>query len=89
MKIADRVTIICIAFNMKNGLKRRLKVLSFRINYSKELIIIDNGSTGSLLKSSRRWVSQRSGKYVCSDNFYGKKEHAYCGLFNQSSRYAF
>jgi len=84
MKIADRVyDLFCIASTMKNGLKRRLKVLSFRIifNYQRASLSSINGKVreSKTPEIIRRWVVT-IGKYVCSDNFYGKG-NAYCGLF--------
>lgn len=82
MKIADRVTIICIAYNHEKWIEETLESVRLQDYYSKELIIIDNGSTDLTPEIIRRWVSQRSGN-MSVQAIYMKEEMPYCGLFNQ------
>jgi glycosyltransferase involved in cell wall biosynthesis len=82
MKIADRVTIICITYNHEKWIEETLESVKLQDYYSKELIIIDNGSTDQTPEIIRRWVSQRSGT-MSVQTIFMEKEVPYCGLFNQ------
>jgi glycosyltransferase involved in cell wall biosynthesis len=83
MKIADRVTIICIAFNHEKWIEETLESVKIQDYYSKELIIIDNGSRDQTPEIIRRWVSQRSGS-MSVQTIFMEEEMPYCGLFNRS-----
>lgn len=82
MKIADRVTIICIAFNHEKWIFETLESVRLQEYYSKELIIIDNGSSDQTAEIIRKWECQRSGNMSVKTIFLDK-EMAYCALFNQ------
>jgi len=83
MKVTDRVTVICIAFNHEKWIEETLESVRLQDYYSKELIIIDNGSTDNTPEIIRKWVSQRSGNMSVQTLFYGQ-EQPYCSLFNES-----
>jgi glycosyltransferase involved in cell wall biosynthesis len=83
MKIVDRVTIICIAYNHEKWIEETLESVKLQDYYSKELIIIDNGSTDQTPEIIRRWVSQQSGN-MSVQTIFMEEEMPYCGLFNQS-----
>jgi glycosyltransferase involved in cell wall biosynthesis len=83
MKIVDRVTVICIAYNHEKWIEETLESVKLQDYYSKELIIIDNGSTDQTPEIIRRWVSQQSGN-MSVQTIFMEEEMPYCGLFNQS-----
>jgi glycosyltransferase involved in cell wall biosynthesis len=83
MKVSDRVTIICIAFNQAKWIEETLESVRMQDYYSKELIIIDNGSTDGTPEIIKKWISQRSGRLTVNTIFQDK-EVPYCGLFNEA-----
>jgi glycosyltransferase involved in cell wall biosynthesis len=83
MKVADRVTVICIAYNHEKWIEETLESVRIQDYYAKELIIIDNGSTDQTPENIRHWVSQRSGNMPVKTIFL-EKEMPYCGVFNES-----
>ena len=82
MKITDRVTVICIAHNHEEWIEETLESVRLQDYDSKELIVIDNGSSDSTPAIIDRWVSQLTGN-MSVKTFFMEKEMPYCGLFNQ------
>ncbi len=82
MKVSDRVTVICIAFNHAEWIEETLESVRLQDYYSKELIIVDNGSTDETPDIIKKWVSQSAGK-LSVETIFKSKEQSYCGLFNE------
>ncbi len=82
MKVTDRVTVICIAFNHEKWIEETLESVRLQDYYSKDLIIIDNGSTDTTPEIIRRWASQRSGN-MSVEMIFKSEEMPYCSLFNE------
>lgn len=83
MKISDRVTIICTAFNHAKWIEETLESVRLQDYYSKELIIIDNGSTDKTPEIIKKWVSQSAGR-LSVKTIFQTKESRYCALFNET-----
>ncbi len=81
MKIAEQVTIICIAYNHEEWIEETLESVRLQDYYAKDLIIVDNGSTDETPEIIRRWINQSSGK-LSVKTVFKEKEESYCKLFN-------
>ena len=82
MNDAEKVTVICIAYNHEKWITDTLESVKQQDYYSKELIVIDNGSTDQTSARIKEWIDQRSGHLrVEFHHFDGPQP--YCRLFNQ------
>ncbi|HSF52629.1 MAG TPA: glycosyltransferase [Algoriphagus sp.] len=82
MEVADRVTVVCIAYNHEQWIEETLESVRLQDYYAKELIIVDNGSTDETAEKIRHWVNQSSGQLSVQTVFH-KEMQPYCQLFNQ------
>lgn len=82
MDVADRVTVVCIAYNHEQWIEETLESVRLQDYYAKELIIVDNGSTDETAEKIRHWVNQSSGQLSVQTVFH-KEMQPYCQLFNQ------
>jgi len=83
MKISDRVTIICIAYNHAKWIEETLESVRLQDYYSKELIVIDNGSSDETPEIIKKWVAQSAGK-LSVKTIFQTEESGYCKLFNET-----
>lgn len=83
MTVSDRVSIICITYNHEKWIEETLESVRLQDYYSKDLIIIDNGSTDSTPDIIRRWASQRVGS-MSVQTIFKTEEMPYCSLFNEN-----
>lgn len=82
MEITDLVTIICIAYNQEEWLEETLESVRAQDYYTKELIIVDNGSTDNTAEVIRNWIIKSSIQFSVETVFHEKMQ-PYCQLFNQ------
>ncbi|MBS4073247.1 MAG: glycosyltransferase [Algoriphagus sp.] len=82
MNDAEKVTVICIAYNHEKWISETLESVKQQDYYSKELIVIDNGSTDQTSERIKEWIDQRSGHLVVEFHSF-KEPQPYCRLFNQ------
>lgn len=82
MDVANRVTVVCIAYNHEQWIEETLESVRLQDYYAKELIIVDNGSTDETAEKIRNWVNQSSGQLSVQTIFH-KEMQPYCQLFNQ------
>lgn len=82
MNDAEKVTVICIAYNHEKWISETLESVKQQDYYSKELIIIDNGSTDQTVERIKEWINQRSGHLAVEFHSF-KEPQPYCRLFNQ------
>lgn len=82
MNDAEKVTVICIAYNHEKWIKETLESVKQQDYYSKELIVIDNGSTDKTSERIKEWIDQHSGHLAVEFHQF-KEIQPYCRLFNQ------
>ena len=82
MKISQRVSVICIAFNHEKWIEETLESVRLQDYYSKELIVVDNGSKDSTAEKIQNWVKNSSGSLQVKVILH-EEEQSYCQLFNQ------
>ena len=82
MNDAEKVTVICIAYNHEKWISETLESVKQQDYYSKELIVIDNGSTDQTSERIKEWIDQRSGHLAVEFHSF-KEPQPYCRLFNQ------
>lgn len=82
MEVADRVTVICIAYNHANWIEQTLESVQLQDYYSKDLIVVDNGSTDDSAAKIRNWINNSSGRLSVQSFFY-EETLPYCQLFNE------
>lgn len=82
MEVADRITVICIAYNHERWIEQTLESVLLQDYYSKELIVIDNGSTDETAEKIQNWIDNSSGK-LSVQAFFHKETQPYCQLFNE------
>ena len=83
MKISQRVSVICIAFNHEKWIEETLESVRLQDYYSKELIVIDNGSNDGTAEKIQNWVKKSSGSLQVKVILH-EEEQPYCQLFNQA-----
>jgi glycosyltransferase involved in cell wall biosynthesis len=81
MEVANRVTVICIAYNHENWIEQTLESVQLQDYYEKELIIVDNGSTDETAEKIKNWIKNSSGR-LSVQAFFHEKTQPYCQLFN-------
>jgi glycosyltransferase involved in cell wall biosynthesis len=81
MEVADRITVICIAYNHEKWIEQTLESVQLQDYYSKELIVVDNGSTDQTAEKIRSWINNSSGK-LSVQAYFIKESQPYCRLFN-------
>lgn len=82
METSDLVTIICIAYNHEKWIRETLESVRAQDYYSKELIIVDNGSTDQTASIIRDWIDQSS-DHMTVETIFLDEMQPYCQLFNQ------
>lgn len=82
METADRVAVICIAFNHEPWIEETLESVLLQDYHAKELIVVDNGSTDDTANKIRNWVNRSSGQ-LSVQTIFNKEMVPYCRLFNQ------
>lgn len=82
MRVSDRVTVICIAYNHAAWIEETLESVRLQDHYSKELIIVDNGSKDETQERIQSWVSKQSGSLIVK-LIHHQEELPYCQAFNQ------
>lgn len=82
MKISDRVSVICIAYNHEDWIEETLESVRLQDYYSKELIVVDNGSQDATAEKIQNWVKKSPGSMKVKVILH-KVELPYCQLFNQ------
>ncbi|MHA7130773.1 glycosyltransferase family 2 protein [Algoriphagus namhaensis] len=82
MRVSDRVTVICITHNHEEWIEETLESVRLQDHYSKELIIVDNGSKDKTVEKIRNWVANRDGNLQVSVVFQ-EQEKPYCQVFNE------
>jgi glycosyltransferase involved in cell wall biosynthesis len=82
MNDAEKVTVICIAYNHEKWIEETLESVKQQDYYSKELIVIDNGSNDQTSEKIKHWIDQRSGHLSVQFHHF-KEPQPYCRLFNQ------
>lgn len=82
MENTELVTIICIAYNQEQWIEETLESVRAQDYYSKELIIVDNGSTDNTAEVIRNWVNKSSNQFSVETVFHEQMQ-PYCQLFNQ------
>ncbi len=81
MKSAELVTIVCIAFNHESWIEETLESVRLQDYQSKELIVVDNGSTDGTAAKIRQWVNLSSGR-LSIRCIFNEEVVPYCRLFN-------
>jgi len=81
MRISDRVTVICIAYNHAEYVEETLESVRLQDHYSKELIVIDNGSEDGTLEKIQNWVEKSAGS-LSVQVISNETEQPYCQVFN-------
>ncbi len=81
MRVSDRVTVICIAYNHEEWIEETLESVRLQDHYNKELIVIDNGSQDDTLDRINRWAANQSGS-LSVEVISHKEEKPYCKVFN-------
>lgn len=76
------VTIICIAYNHEQWIEETLESVRSQDYYSKELIVVDNGSTDSTAEKIKNWVNRSSG-HLSVEAIFNEEMQPYCQVFNQ------
>lgn len=82
MRVSDRVTVICIAYNHAEWIEETLESVRLQDHYSKELIVVNNGSTDETQEKIENWVRKLSGSLPVKV-IHHKEELPYCKVFNQ------
>lgn len=82
MITSDRIAVICIAYNHQDWIEETLESVKMQDYYSKELIIVDNGSEDNTKEVIKKWVNQSSGMLSVQTVFYNEMQ-PYCQLFNE------
>lgn len=82
MNDAEKVTVICIAYNHEKWIEETLESVKQQDYYAKELIVIDNGSTDQTAELIKAWTNQSSG-HLPVQAFFFKEMQPYCRLFNE------
>ena len=82
MKGTELVTVVCIAYNHEKWIEETLESVRLQDYYSKELIIVDNGSTDGTAEKIRHWVNHFSGRLSVQTVFHQEMQ-PYCRLFNE------
>lgn len=82
MNEAEKVTVICIAYNHELWIEETLESVKQQDYYAKELIVVDNGSTDSTAEVIRAWANQSAG-YLPVHTYFYKEMQPYCRLFNE------
>src|SRR5512140_1186625 len=82
MEVADRITVICIAYNHEKWIEQTLESVLLQDYYAKELIVVDNGSTDGTAEKIQDWINNSSGQ-LSVQAFFHKETHPYCQLFNE------
>ncbi len=82
MITSDRIAVICIAYNHQDWIEETLESVKMQDYYSKELIIVDNGSEDNTKEIIKKWVNQSSGMLSVQTVFYNEMQ-PYCQLFNE------
>lgn len=81
METSDLITIICIAYNQEQWIEETLESVRSQDYYTKELIVVENGSTDNTAEVIRNWVSKSSNQFPV-EVIYHKEMQPYCQLFN-------
>ena len=82
MNSADRVTVICIAFNHEQWIEKALISVFLQDYQHKELIVVDNGSRDRSPEIIREWVKNNADNITVSA-IYKNDSEPYCQLFNE------
>lgn len=82
MDIASRVTVICIAYNHEQWIEEALESVRLQDYPTKDLIVVDNGSTDDTAAKIRNWVNQASGR-LSVQTIFNRDMQPYCQLFNR------
>lgn len=82
MENSDLVVVICIAYNHEQWIEETLESVRSQDYYSKELIIVDNGSTDNTAEKIKNWVRESSGQLTVKVILMNEMQ-PYCKLFNQ------
>lgn len=82
MQQANLVSVICIAFNHEKWIEKALESVFLQDYSSKELIIVDNGSSDQTAEIIRNWVKRHSEDLAVSA-IYKSAAVPYCELFNE------
>lgn len=82
MKAAELVTVICIAYNHEDWIEETLESVRLQDHQSKELIVVDNGSTDGTPTKIRQWINQSAGR-LSVQVLFNKEMQPYCKLFNE------
>lgn len=82
MESTGLVTIICIAYNHEQWIEETLESVRSQDYYSKELIVVDNGSTDSTAEKIKNWVNRSSG-HLSVEAIFNEEMQPYCQVFNQ------
>lgn len=82
MEVADRITVICIAYNHEIWIEQTLESVLLQDYYAKELIVVDNGSTDETAEKIQNWINNSSGQ-LSVQAFFNKETKPYCQLFNE------
>ncbi len=83
MKLSDTVTIICITYNHQDWIEETLESVRMQDYYSKELIIVDNGSGDETVDVVKKWINQSSGG-LSVRTFFHETSLPYCQVFNEA-----
>jgi glycosyltransferase involved in cell wall biosynthesis len=81
MEVEERVTVICIAYNHEGWIEETLESVLMQHYSSKELIIVDNGSSDTTAEKIRNWVKESPGRLSVKTIFHTETQ-PYCRLFN-------
>ncbi len=81
MRVSDRVSIICIAYNHAEFIEETLESVRLQDHYSKELIVIDNASQDDTLEIIENWVENSAGS-LSVKIIRHQEERPYCQVFN-------
>ena len=81
METSELVTVICIAYNHEQWIEETLESVRAQDYYSKELIVVDNGSSDRTREIIQNWEKNSSGILTVQTIFYDEMQ-PYCKLFN-------
>lgn len=82
MEVADRVTVICIAFNHEKWIEDALESVRLQSHGHIELIIVDNGSIDHTPSRIGKWVTENADRFPV-EVIYKSVPEPYCQLFNE------
>lgn len=82
MIVSDRVTVICIAYNHAEWITETLESVRLQDHYSKQLVVVDNGSTDETLEKIQNWMKRQAGTLQV-ELIHHEEEQPYCKVFNQ------